>query len=158
VAGCIIKRIPASVLGIPFIGENTVTNTNQQLIGAIYVRSASSLPEDVYDVDEQRFRIEKFALQDEAQIVKFYEDLGVSGLSDPQQRPGMSALLEDARKGEFNVLYIARLDRLSRRVEYMVDIVRQLRDAGVKIKVGEQGEVINEEIMELVENYTMMMK
>jgi DNA invertase Pin-like site-specific DNA recombinase len=55
-------------------------------------------------------------------------------------------------------LYIAGLDRLSRRVEYMVDIVRQLRDVGVKIKVGEQGEVINEEIMELVENYTMMMR
>jgi DNA invertase Pin-like site-specific DNA recombinase len=135
-----------------------MTKTAQQPIGAIYVRSASSLPEDVYDVDEQRFRIEKFALQDEAQIVKFYEDLGVSGLSDPQQRPGMSALLEDARKGEFNVLYIAGFDRLSRRVEYMMDIVRQLRDAGVKIKAGKQGEVINEEIMELVENYTMMMK
>jgi len=119
----------------------TTSRNNQQLLGALYVRSASSFQSDAYNVDEQRFQVEKYALQDDVQIVKTYEDIGISGINNPKQRPGLSTLLEDASKGEFNVLYITGLDRLSRRIEHVNDIVGQLQAIGVKIKISGKGEV-----------------
>ena len=120
----------------------TGQHTEQQILGALYVRNASSFPEDAFAMDDQRAQIEKCALKDDVRIVKTYKDIGISGRSDPKQRPGLSALLEDARQGVFNVLYIASLNRLDRRTEHLMDIVSQLQTAGVKIKVNEQGEVI----------------
>jgi DNA invertase Pin-like site-specific DNA recombinase len=59
-------------------------------------------------------------------------------------------MLEDAQQGVFNVLYIASMDRLGRRAEYLMDIVSQLQTAGVKIMVNEQGEVlVSKEMMGL---------
>jgi DNA invertase Pin-like site-specific DNA recombinase len=118
-----------------------MTIPKSPLLGALYVRSASSAPEDADDVDVQRFQVEQAALRDEVEVVMFYEDLGVSGLSTLKQRPGLVTLLEDARRGEFNVLYLAGLDRLGRRTEHVQEIVGQLLAAGVKIRVGQQGEI-----------------
>jgi DNA invertase Pin-like site-specific DNA recombinase len=120
----------------------TGQHTEQQILGALYVRNASSFQEDAFAMDDQRAHIEKYALKDDVRIVKTYQDIGISGRSDPKQLPGLSALLEDARQGVFNVLYIASLNRLGRRPEHLMDIVSQLQTAGVKIKVNEQGEVI----------------
>jgi len=131
----------------------TGQHTEQQILGALYVRNASSFPEDAFAMDDQRAQIEKCALKDDVRIVKAYQDIGISGRSDPKQRPGLSALLEDSRQGVFNVLYIASLNRLDRRPEHLMDIVSQLQTAGVKIKVNEQGEVlVSKEMMGFFNN------
>ena len=125
-------------------------HTEQQILGALYVRSASSFTEGASALDVQRTQLEEYAAQDEARIVKIYSDAGISGISDPQKWPGLSAMLEDAQQGVFNVLYIASMDRLGRRAEYLMDIVSQLQTAGVKIMVNEQGEVlVSKEMMGL---------
>jgi DNA invertase Pin-like site-specific DNA recombinase len=111
------------------------SSNDQQLLGALYVRCASPLPDDAYYLDEQRLQVEKCAISDDVLIVKTYEDIGISGIINPSLRPGLSALLEDARKGVFNVLYIASQDRLSRRAEQVIDIARELHKTGVKIKI-----------------------
>ena len=121
----------------------TASSNNKQLLGALYVRCASRLPDDAYYLDEQRLQVEKSAISDDVLIVKTYEDIGVSGIINPMLRPGLSALLEDARNGVFNVLYIASQDRLGRRTRQVTDIVRVLQKARVKIKVSGQGEMGN---------------
>jgi DNA invertase Pin-like site-specific DNA recombinase len=135
-----------------------MAKTAKQPIGAIYVRSASSLAEGASALDVQRTQLEEYAALESVQIVKIYTDLGISGISKPEQRPGLAALLEDAHKGEFNVMYITGLDRLGRRAEYVNEIIGQLRDAGVKIKVDKQGEVkLNEELLECVKSLKKVM-
>jgi DNA invertase Pin-like site-specific DNA recombinase len=128
----------------------TALHTEQQILGALYVRSASSFTEGASALDVQRTQLKEYAAQDEARIVKIYSDAGISGISNPQKWPGLSAMLEDAQQGVFNVLYIASMDRLGRRAEYLMDIVNQLQTAGVKIMVNEQGEVlVSKEMMGL---------
>lgn len=130
-----------------------MTTPNPQLIGAIYVRSASSASEDANALDAQRIQCEEYAAQDEAQIIKIYSDVGISGNSLPQQRPGLSALLEDAREGQFNILYLANLSRLGRQPEHLIDFIRQLRTVGVQIRAGEQSDLqMTDELLEVFDN------
>lgn len=70
--------------------------------------------------------------------MKVYEDDGVSGLSKPKLRPGLSAMLRDAREGKFNVLYVSGLERFGRNAQLVLDVVNQLQAAGVTIKTGGQ--------------------
>jgi hypothetical protein len=45
-------------------------HTEQQILGALYVRSASSFTEGASALDGQRTQLEEYAAQDEARIVK----------------------------------------------------------------------------------------
>lgn len=58
-----------------------------------------------------------------------YEDVGVSGSKD--RRPGLDALLADARRRKFDVLVVWRADRLFRSVHHMVTTLNDLSAIGV---------------------------
>ena len=89
-------------------------NHNNSLSGAIYLRRAAKTQTDGFELDALGNQLREYAARDGIEIVKVYEDNGVSGLSKPNIRPGLSALLRDAREGKFNVLYVSRLDRFGR--------------------------------------------
>ena len=108
------------------------------IYGALYLRSATVEPDNVQDWNEKRHQLEKRAKQEGIQIFKVYEDWGVSGLSKPQDRPGMTAMLNDINQGYFQVLYITGIDRISRNLDDALTILRQLQDVGVRIRVGDQ--------------------
>jgi len=104
--------------------------------GAIYLRCATTSQPDGFDLDTLGKQLREAASQDGSEIVKVYQDQGVSGLSQPAQRPGFSALLQDAREGKFNVLYVSSLDRFGRNLPVVLEVVSQLQIAGIKIKAG----------------------
>jgi DNA invertase Pin-like site-specific DNA recombinase len=101
-------------------------------------------------LNETRRQLEKQAAKDSVQIVKIYEDFGVSGISPLDEHPGMSMLLEDATKGVFEILYIAGIDRLSRRTEHAFDIIGQLKAAGVRTIIDRNGEGVYLELEEIL--------
>jgi len=111
-------------------------NHNNSLGGAIYLRRAAKTQTDDFELDALGNLLREYAARDGIEIVKVYEDTGVSGLSKPNLRPGLSALLRDAREGKFNVLYVSGLDRFGRNVQLVLDVVNQLQAAGVTIKTG----------------------
>lgn len=111
-------------------------NHNNSLGGAIYLRRAAKTQTDDFELDALGNQLREYAARDGIEIVKVYEDNGVSGLSKPNIRPGLSALLRDAREGKFNVLYVSGLDRFGRNVQLVLDVVNQLQAAGVTIKTG----------------------
>ncbi len=113
-------------------------NHNNSLSGAIYLRRAAKTQTDGFELDALGNQLREYAARDGIEIVKVYEDNGVSGLSKPNIRPGLSALLRDAREGKFNVLYVSRLDRFGRNVQFVLDVVSQLQAAGITIKTGGQ--------------------
>ena len=131
-----------------------MNDNNEKTLGAIYLCCASPAPDSVAELAVTRNQLAERAAWEEVQIVKVYEDRGVSGLRKPEQRPGLAALLEDARKGTFAVLYIRDFSRLGRRMEHTLDVENQLRQAGMAIRVGGQDDEmqINEELMQRAQN------
>lgn len=106
----------------------------------LYLRHGIPDPNAV-EFDGHRMLLEELAQQEQAQIVGVYEDVGISGISAIHQRPGISALLENAEKGQFDTLYVLDAGRLSRDMEQCLEILQRLRRAGVRIMTPHDGEV-----------------
>ncbi len=127
-------------------------------VGVIYLRRASQFQEDGFGLGDLIKRLQLEAQRDGIQIVDVYEDLGVSGRSQLENRPGLVALLQDARKGKFDVLYISALDRFGRGIRDIFDVVVQLQAFGIKIKVnGEDVWPIEPEEVELMDSLQQLL-
>jgi site-specific DNA recombinase len=68
-----------------------------------------------------------------------YSDRGMSGAD--HLRPGYQKLLEDARKGAFDIVVAEALDRISRDQEHVAGFFKQLTFAGVKMVTLAEGEI-----------------
>jgi DNA invertase Pin-like site-specific DNA recombinase len=77
-------------------------------------------------VETQLYDLRKLAAQRGFQIVREYCDRGVSG--SKARRPGLDALMADARRGEFSVLLVAAFDRVARSTKNFLEIVDELND------------------------------
>jgi DNA invertase Pin-like site-specific DNA recombinase len=55
-------------------------------------------------------------LREHIEIVAEYQDLAISGRKDEADRPGFEASMELTRSKAVEILYVAKLDRLSRRL------------------------------------------
>jgi site-specific DNA recombinase len=85
---------------------------------AIYQRvSTEEQKQKGYSLEAMHERCVHFIKsQEEAVLVKTYEDAGFSGSLAPSRRPGMKLLLDDMRgnRGVFDAILVWKLDRLSR--------------------------------------------
>src|ERR1035437_2302909 len=93
---------------------------------AIYARVSTSDQR----VDNQLYDLRLFAEQRGYQIVAEYTDVGVSG--SKARRPGLDAMLKDARKRKFSVLIVSAFDRLARSTKHFLSVVDELTDSGVE--------------------------
>jgi DNA invertase Pin-like site-specific DNA recombinase len=72
--------------------------------------------------------LRQMAEQRGSSIVKVYSDR-MSGASD--QRPGLKALMQDARRGAFDVVVVWRFDRFARSIEQLVSALAEFRTLGI---------------------------
>ncbi len=104
----------------------------------IYARYSSDLQRDT-SIEDQ-VRVCRDCLDHEGWTLSAtYTDHAKSGASS--LRPGYQKLLEDARRGEFEVLIAEALDRLSRDQEDIAGLYKHLSFAGVKILTLAEGEI-----------------
>jgi len=68
-------------------------------------------------------------------LARVYSDR-ISGAEE--RRPGLAALMADARRGLFEVVLVWRFDRLSRSVRQFLNLVEELRSLGVDLVSHEQ--------------------
>ena len=101
-----------------------------------YARTARDSP-----INEkiQRWHIEHWAAAQGQIITGTFADLGVSGLSTPQKRPGFSALL--ARLEPADKLVIFEFDRLSRDRNDLLTLLDRLNDLSVSIFLASSDDV-----------------
>lgn len=76
-----------------------------------------------------------------AGAVKIYTDAGISGAKKPEERPQLSKLLEALQGGD--TLIITRLDRLSRSAVSGYELIAELLDRGVSVRVLNIGMIEN---------------
>src|ERR1035441_4153116 len=81
-------------------------------------------------VDNQLFDLRLFAEQRGYEVVAEYTDVGISG--SKARRPGLDAMLRDARKRKFTVLIVAAFDRLARSTKHFLGVVDELDSLGIE--------------------------
>jgi site-specific DNA recombinase len=104
----------------------------------IYARYSSDLQSDASIEDQIRLCEERLR-KEGWPLVATYTDRALSGAS--ALRPGYQKLLEDARKGEFDVVMAEALDRLSRDQEDVAGLFKRLKFSGVSLVTLAEGEI-----------------
>lgn len=94
---------------------------NNRHRAAIYVRVSSEMQVDNYSLDAQESACQSFAALRGWQVVHTYREEGASAKSI--ERPEFQQLLRDARAGLFDVVIVHKLDRFSRKLKDMIELV-----------------------------------
>src|ERR1017187_3208464 len=87
---------------------------------AIYCRVSTS---DQH-IESQLYDLRAMAAQRGYEIVHEYADRGVSGTK--ARRPGLDAMMSDARRRKFSVLLVTGFDRIARRTRNFLPITDEL--------------------------------
>lgn len=91
----------------------------------IYVRVSTA---DQH-VESQLYDLRELAAKRGFEVVKEYQDCGVSGRR--ARRPGLDALMADARQDKFAVVLVAAFDRVARSTRHFLQVVDELDSLGV---------------------------
>jgi DNA invertase Pin-like site-specific DNA recombinase len=93
---------------------------------ALYVRV--STPDQ--DVESQLYDLRELAAQRGFEVVHEYEDRGVCGKK--ARRPGLDALMADARRKKFSVVLVAAFDRIARSTRNFLQVIDELDSMGIE--------------------------
>ncbi|GMR11546.1 MAG: hypothetical protein BMS9Abin28_2381 [Anaerolineae bacterium] len=102
-----------------------------------YVRYSSDAQANSFSLEAQKRQILERAKRDEAVVVEFFCDEAQSAFRK-KNRPGIMQMMEAARRGEFEVLYIHKVDRLARRVKWALEFVEELVSMSIIVVAVEQ--------------------
>jgi DNA invertase Pin-like site-specific DNA recombinase len=100
---------------------------------AIYVRVSTA---DQH-VESQLYDLRSLAVQRNFSVVKEYEDRGVSG--SKARRPGLDALMADARRKRFDVILVAAFDRLARSTKHFLEVIDELNALEIEFISAREG-------------------
>jgi DNA invertase Pin-like site-specific DNA recombinase len=92
---------------------------------AIYVR-VSTVDQRV---ESQLYDLRELATQRGIEVVQEYQDCGISG--SKARRPGLDALMADARRKRFSVVLVAAFDRVARSTKHFLQLIDELDSLGV---------------------------
>jgi len=104
---------------------NQSTFRRSPLKAAIYVRVSSA---DQH-VESQLYDLRELATQRGYEVEQEYKDCGVSGKR--ARRPGLDALIADARRKKFSVVLVAAFDRVARSVKHFLQVMDEFDSLGV---------------------------
>jgi DNA invertase Pin-like site-specific DNA recombinase len=94
---------------------------------ALYVRVSS----DSQTVQNQLAELRRAVEYERWQEVAVYADEGISGTVD--RRPGLDGMLEDAKRGKFDVVMVRAIDRLGRSASGLIKTVQLIHNAKVDL-------------------------
>jgi DNA invertase Pin-like site-specific DNA recombinase len=80
-------------------------------------------------VETQLCDLRKFAEQRGYEVVCEYTDI-ISGTK--ARRPGLDAMMKDARKRKFNVVLVAAFDRMARSTKHFLQVMDEFDDLGIE--------------------------
>ena len=104
----------------------------------IYARYSTNL-QSASSIDDQVRLCRDYIEHDGHELIQVYSDRAVSGAT--LIRPGIQSLMQDASRGEFDLVYAEALDRISRDQEDAAGFFKRMRFAVVKIMTLAEGEI-----------------
>ena len=101
---------------------------------AIYVRVST----DRQTVENQLRELRQIAERRGWEVVKEYDDAGISGSKGRNDRPGLDEMLKDAQRRRFDVVMAWAIDRLGRSLIDLLGTIQQLEACGVDLYLDQQ--------------------
>jgi DNA invertase Pin-like site-specific DNA recombinase len=109
----------------------------------IYVRTATTPQvfdrQNVAPIVNQLQTCVNYALQNKYQVLKIFEDIGISG--NTFSRPGLGELFEACKETSVDALIVASIDSTARSCSTFLLIKNKLKSFGVLI-INTQGEIL----------------
>ena len=106
---------------------------------ALYARYSSDNQRDASIEDQFRVCRDR-AEREQWTVAAIYKDAAISG-SSVTLRPGIQSLLQDAQRGQFNLVLAEAMDRISRDQADIATLFKHLRFADVPIVTLAEGEI-----------------
>jgi len=112
---------------------NDVDTNSAPMKAAAYLRVSTDNQalEDSFGLPAQKEAILTYARTQGIEVVAFFVDDGYSGAT--LERPGLQQLLKESRLNKFNVVLVAKMDRIARELFYSLFIEKELLINGVDI-------------------------
>jgi DNA invertase Pin-like site-specific DNA recombinase len=101
---------------------------------ALYLRVST----DGQTTEHQRRELEARAAAAGWDVVKVYEDAGISGGKGRDKRPQFDALLKDATRRKFDMVAAWSVDRLGRSLQDLLGFLAELQGSGVGLYLHQQ--------------------
>ena len=102
---------------------------------AIYLRVSTSKQ----DTNNQRRELLAVAARSGWDVVRVYEDAGISGAKGRDRRPGLDAMLKAVNAREFDLVAAWSVDRVGRSLTDLLGILQSLHDKGTDLFLHQQG-------------------
>src|SRR5258707_10120001 len=102
---------------------------------AIYLRVST----DKQTTNNQRRELQAVGKRSGWQVVKVFEDAGISGAKSRDQRPGLDAMMKAVNAREFDMVASWSVDRLGRSLPDLLGILQGLHEKGVGLFLHQQG-------------------
>ncbi|MGQ3736332.1 recombinase family protein [Bacillus sp. Fil] len=100
---------------------------------AIYRRvSTDEQAEKGFSLENQRIRLESFATSQEWKVVADYLDDGYSAKNI--DRPALKQMMKDAKENKFDLILVYKLDRFTRSVRDLNDLLETIQECNVSFK------------------------
>ena len=81
-------------------------------------------------LETQLYDLRKLAAQRGFEVTREYCDRGISG--SKAKRPGLDAMMQDSRRGEFSVVMVAAFDRIARSTKSFLEVIDELNSLSVE--------------------------
>jgi DNA invertase Pin-like site-specific DNA recombinase len=81
-------------------------------------------------LNNQLFQLRELAGKRGYTIVNEYTDKGISGTK--ARRPGLDALMADARRRKFDLVFVAAFDRIARSTRHFLQVLDELESFGIE--------------------------
>ncbi|MFZ6027784.1 MAG: recombinase family protein [Chloroflexota bacterium] len=121
---------------------NQVTTNAYKPNGAGYVRFSSIMQSDSFSLEAQIRQIMNYAEREGVQVVIIFAD-PIESAYRKRYRPGIRALFRSLPTGKIKIAYVHKLDRLARRLEWMLEVVGEMQKHNVVLRAVEQRFDIN---------------
>lgn len=101
-------------------------NVKDRKVAGIYIRvSTEDQAREGFSLGEQEEKLRMLCEYKEFEIYKVYQDAGISA-KDMENRPAFKEMLEDMKSGKINYIVAYKLDRVTRSVRDLEEIITQL--------------------------------
>ena len=99
---------------------------NERMIAAVYIRvSTEDQAREGFSLGEQKEKLLQLCAFKGYEVFKVYEDAGISA-KDMEHRPAFQEMLQDMRDGKINYIVAYKLDRVTRSVRDLEELILEL--------------------------------
>jgi len=105
---------------------------NRKSVAALYCRVSTDMQREKENIETQKSRLLLYCKEHDITYPSTYEDNGFS--AKDTQRPALNNLINDIKKGKVKSVIVTKVDRLTRSIKDLIDLLELFDDHNVSFK------------------------